>query len=717
MIEDHLHNFITEKIKNIGYNSINFDLALVKEEGEWKVLVARIIFDIAKPQEQKTLLKKNDFVIEHFSQSIHEFERFYEYLNKSDITRQQTVESITSDAVEQSYKIGNYSVKFKGNFPSREVYFLGRQRTKDPRGIDRPIYHIEYYLHNSVTPRSHYKIDLSGHEIPFSSVFDAINEYWNASFQQHQLSQAGCGIYMPIYDASIADCNFEGNLIIVKIDFDKTRTKISELSIGVRTNNATQEYNKRHNLQIPSIEIDVGFTPTYAIIYLNRGEEKLDEYYYTPSSDITQLNTTTIQTQPRTERENSENKVDYLIKKFDESKTNLQGLKNRLNLDLHNLSKDFLEADQFELMTISKRIRNLLKVGYDDGKERSESFSKEEANFYHGLNTRNFHRNLGRTLEEDKFLQHVRWHEMKINEFLDELKIIKESIEFTSKKTKTPKLIVKNTINKFQKIRKQLDIIQDEINHIFDNGDLAEDSSVLDISEKLFKIIDETFPDGKSRVFKIKREYDKTHAQATDYYASTYLASDSAPDGIYIYTHRKLLEFLVEQIQKTINDINILENKSREYSEQEIEITEYLDSNIHPDPYFKKLISEINKCYSTEMYGPAVERIRKLFENLVIDILKKKYQNDTSTYITSNDKHYPFHIIVKNTLDKIKQGDFNHVKQEFEESLKWMSHLRSEGSKSTHSITFDISEDYLNEIKSELIRNVELLIRVFGLIK
>src|SRR5438309_1384883 len=146
MTEEPIQDFITQRIKNVGYNSINFDLALTKEDGLWKVLVARIIFDIVTPQGQQTVLKKDNFVIE-----------------------------------------------------------------------------------------------------------------------QYHLSSAGCGIYMPIYDASIADCNFNGNHLTLKIDIDATRTKIETLSVGIIANGRTQEYSRKHNLQATSMEIDVGFVPAYAI--------------------------------------------------------------------------------------------------------------------------------------------------------------------------------------------------------------------------------------------------------------------------------------------------------------------------------------------------------------------------------------------------------------------------------------------------------------------
>ena len=63
-------------IKKRGYKSVTFDLALVKEDGSWKVLIARIIFDVGFPVGQQTLLKKSNFAIERFSLPLEDFQRF-----------------------------------------------------------------------------------------------------------------------------------------------------------------------------------------------------------------------------------------------------------------------------------------------------------------------------------------------------------------------------------------------------------------------------------------------------------------------------------------------------------------------------------------------------------------------------------------------------------------------------------------------------------------
>ncbi len=360
MAEDPIWDFITQRAKDADYQSVNFDLALVKEEESWKILVARIIFDTAYPLGQKTLLKKPKFVIEHFSLPLDEFQRFFEYLKQVDVTRSQHILDINKYPDKQFFDIGSYKLNFKGNFPSKEVKFLGRQRAKNPRGIDRPIYYVDYYLQDSVVSHSYHNIDLSGHEIPLRSVFDAVNKYWHANFEQFHLSSAGYGIYMPVYDASIVECIFNTNYLTLKIDFDETRNKIEDLSVGIIAGNGTQEYSKRHNLQRTSIEVDVGFIPTFATTYLNKGEEKLDEYY--PNfQPITQLNTSTIANDTKIKKNSGVTPLDIFL-----SHSNIQkelagqlkrGLEDSIKCEVF-LAHDDLEGGEVWAEGIRNRIKN-----------------------------------------------------------------------------------------------------------------------------------------------------------------------------------------------------------------------------------------------------------------------------------------------------------------------------------------------------------------------
>ncbi|NDF25831.1 MAG: toll/interleukin-1 receptor domain-containing protein, partial [Thaumarchaeota archaeon] len=77
-------------------------------------------------------------------------------------------------------------------------------------------------------------------------------------------------------------------------------------------------------------------------------------------------------------------------------------------------------------LEISKRIRNLLRVGYKDGEKRADQFTVEGRNFYTNLQNQKISDHAGYSLKESRFAHHVGWHRIKVKEYLDELKLIYE---------------------------------------------------------------------------------------------------------------------------------------------------------------------------------------------------------------------------------------------------------------------------------------------------
>lgn len=94
----------------------------------------------------------------------------------------------------------------------------------------------------------------------------------------------------------------------------------------------------------------------------------------------------------------------------------------------------------------------------------------------------------------------------------------------------------------------------------------------------------------------------------------------------------------------------------------------FLEIEHFQDPFYTKLIEQINKCYLDEMPDIVLERIRKLFENLFIDILKKKYQSDVRTYQNSKKRHIHFILLwqilkKKSEMEILTTSEMNLKKQ------------------------------------------------------
>ena len=107
------------------------------------------------------------------------------------------------------------------------------------------------------------------------------------------------------------------------------------------------------------------------------------------------------------------------------------------------------------------------------------------------------------------------------------------------------------------------------------------------------------------------------------------------------------------------------------------------------DNFFNNLEKEINGCYQNGFYTASLILSRKLVENLLIDLLKKKYplntkQNLDLYYISTQGRHRDLSDLI-GVLDT-KKSDFPTYSQPIEEILKLVTPFRETSNANTHSI-------------------------------
>lgn len=292
-MEEEIRNAIKKKINDYGYRSAKFRLALVKEEPFWKILLGNIILDISEPKENKTFLKEENFVLEDIYLTIEEFQKFFDYLGHVYIGNISREGNVTINKALQ-FSIGNYDLCFVGNFPSRDLNFYGRHRATEYFGVEKPIYHADYYIHQSVSSKSRPKLDLTGGEIPFRNVSEAINYFWKTHYEESSLDHR-CNIYMPIFEASIANFNLNGNKLQLKFDVDSNLANLDDLSVGVIAENKPNDYRQNHKLKEKKLDIDLDFNPNAVNVYLNYKGKRMDEYDFYDYKPITVSNSPRIQ--------------------------------------------------------------------------------------------------------------------------------------------------------------------------------------------------------------------------------------------------------------------------------------------------------------------------------------------------------------------------------------------------------------------------------------
>jgi hypothetical protein len=147
--------------------------------------------------------------------------------------------------------------------------------------------------------------------------------------------------------------------------------------------------------------------------------------------------------------------------------------------------------------------------------------------------------------------------------------------------------------------------------------------------------------------------------------------------------------------------------------------TRYVDVDRFPDDFYKGLVEQINACYQHAVYPASQILIRKLLENCLIDILRKRYglAKIDMFYNTSKGHFHDFSTLLENANTRIK--DFAHVKDPFDENLlKKINSYREQGNSSAHNISLDNqailsgldnSRSELNFIVKSLFRTISLL--------
>lgn len=129
--------------------------------------------------------------------------------------------------------------------------------------------------------------------------------------------------------------------------------------------------------------------------------------------------------------------------------------------------------------------------------------------------------------------------------------------------------------------------------------------------------------------------------------------------------------------------------------------TKYLDITKFPHDFYKELTEQINTCYQYALYPTAQILIRKLLENCLIDILRKRYgmTNIDPFYDKCRGRFHDFSKLLNTTSNNIK--DFVYVKDSFNVNLiKRINGFREQGNSSAHNINLDTQT-----IMSELDRN------------
>lgn len=132
-----------------------------------------------------------------------------------------------------------------------------------------------------------------------------------------------------------------------------------------------------------------------------------------------------------------------------------------------------------------------------------------------------------------------------------------------------------------------------------------------------------------------------------------------------------------------------------------------------PDDFYKKLIDEVNHLYRHGFVLSLSVLVRKLLENLLIDILRKRYGTSEISlyYDTSKRRFLDFSVLIKNI--ETKQLDFQHITGNLDNKLiAEINSYRETGNSGAHSIDVNMKLEYFKEKRNDLNYLVQFLFRL-----
>ena len=195
--------------------------------------------------------------------------------------------------------------------------------------------------------------------------------------------------------------------------------------------------------------------------------------------------------------------------------------------------------------------------------------------------------------------------------------------------------------------------------------------------------------------------------------------------NIYDEKGEKLaLEFTKHVLKNELklNDHEVI-NKDRELFyelnliDDDLELIEFpkekiININNYSDDFYKDLQVEINKAYNYGLYSSVFVLIRKVLENLLIDLLRKKYgmANVKLFFDSSQNRFHNFSVLIEKLGERI--SDFRPVEPAINsELIDEIDKFRQKGNSSAHSITLKIKKEKLDEDIGDLEHTIKVLIR------
>lgn len=169
----------------------------------------------------------------------------------------------------------------------------------------------------------------------------------------------------------------------------------------------------------------------------------------------------------------------------------------------------------------------------------------------------------------------------------------------------------------------------------------------------------------------------------------------------------------IEVVKKIFPELRVsgsMDFELKGFSGEPLPNSELLITSKFDDKFYVSLISEINDVFRIGKLTATMVLIRKLFENLVIDLLRIKYgvkpPNSSLFYSVRDHRYNNFSTLIKNLDGKIDDfkpySNFLQWNKEKDSFIKFLRNIKEKGDASAHSIEITQKADEISELKPSI---------------
>ncbi|WP_066411373.1 hypothetical protein [Halorubrum aethiopicum] len=136
----------------------------------------------------------------------------------------------------------------------------------------------------------------------------------------------------------------------------------------------------------------------------------------------------------------------------------------------------------------------------------------------------------------------------------------------------------------------------------------------------------------------------------------------------------------------------------------------FIDTDVVEDQFYEQLVEDINECYRVRVNDAVLVLTRKLFENLLADILRGHYGRQNIELFFDSDRgyHHSLAELKKNLRDNV--GDFRIYSRDIdEELLDKLDDFKEHGDAGAHSIVVGRTDEEIEGMADEATRLTKVL--------